>query len=48
MNDENRRQGVIEAHQDEERIEEEMYSDDGSSTASIPDEDIDFSLTYAL
>ena len=29
--------------------EEEMYSDDDeSSTASIPDENIDFSLTYAL
>lgn len=29
--------------------DEDMYSDDDeSSTASIPDEDIDFSLTYAL
>ncbi len=28
--------------------DEEMYSDDESSTASVPDENIDFSLTYAL
>ena len=28
--------------------DEDMYSDDESSTASIPDENIDFSLTYAL
>lgn len=29
-------------------LEEDDYSDDESSTASIPDENIDFSLTYAL
>ena len=28
--------------------DDEMYSDDDSSTASIPDDNIDFSLTYAL
>ncbi|RSH93410.1 hypothetical protein EHS25_007766 [Saitozyma podzolica] len=38
-----------EQQQGNERVEdEEMYSDDESSTASIPDENIDFSLTYAL
>lgn len=38
-----------EQQQGHERDEdEEMYSDDESSTASIPDENIDFSLTYAL
>jgi len=28
--------------------DDEIYSDDESSAASIPDENIDFSLTYAL
>lgn len=28
--------------------EDDAYSDDGSSVASIPDEEIDFGLTYAL
>jgi hypothetical protein len=33
---------------DDGEEDEDMYSDDGSSAASIPDEEIDFGLTYAL
>lgn len=33
---------------DDGEEDEDMYSDDGSSSASIPDEEIDFGLTYAL
>ncbi len=46
MNMQRQSQGIIDAQQDQ--VEEYMDEDDDSSTASIPDEDINFSLTYAL
>lgn len=40
--------GLITHGDMQDGLDEEEYSDDESSTASIPDENIDFSLTYAL
>lgn len=40
--------GLITHGDMQEGLDEEEYSDDESSVASIPDENIDFSLTYAL
>jgi hypothetical protein len=43
-----RNSGLVTHGDMQDGLEEEEYSDDESSTASIPDENIDFSLTYAL